>query len=255
MIVMKRIIVVAILIISPILASAQASGGQIKRNTPKQDRSPVKKVTNAIGYGYTGKENGHEYVDLGLSVKWATCNVGAKTPSGWGKYFAWGEIETKSDYSWNTYFDSKDSSGKTFHTYFWGAGGSGLQSISPNSGHDVAREKWGGMWRMPTKEELNELLSKCKWVFTKLNKIDGYKVTGPNGKSIFLPCSGSYSGTELNNQGSFGTYWSSSMSYHINHGQKWYKENAAAALNFYWRYNNTGDGCSRQEGCPVRPVF
>lgn len=249
--VMKKILYIVLLMIVPVLAMAQASGGQIKRNAPNQDRTPVKKVTNAIGYGYTGKENGHEYVDLGLSVKWATCNVGAKTPSGWGDYYAWGEIQTKSDYSWATYFDAKDSSGKDFYTYFLG----GLKSISPTSGHDVAREKWGGLWRMPTKDELNELLSKCKWVHTKLNKVEGYKITGPSGKSIFLPFAGSYIEKTLDQQGSFGVYWSSSMEYFYIDGSKYYSQDAAAALTFYWRHTNTGGACSRREGCPVRPVF
>lgn len=252
---MRRLLFTMVMLLVPFLMMAQASGGQIKRSTSKQNTNSSKKTNNPVSYGYTGKENGHEYVDLGLSVKWATCNVGAKAPSGWGDYYAWGETQTKSDYSWATYFDSKDSSGKDFYTYFWGANGTGLKSISPTSGHDVAREKWGGLWRMPTKDELNELLSKCKWVFTKLNKVDGYKITGPSGKSIFLPCSGSYYGTKLDQQGSFGTYWSSSMDYFMNNGSKWYSQDAAAALNFYWRHINTGGACSRREGCPVRPVF
>lgn len=235
----------ALLVFTPVFAIAQASGGQIKRNATKQNVTSAKRSMKSVGYGYTGKENGHEYVDLGLSVKWATCNVGAKTPSGWGDYYAWGETQTKSDYSWATYFDSKDSSGKDFYTYFLGANGTGLKSISPTSGYDIARERWGGLWRMPTKDELNELLSKCKWAFTKLNKVDGYKITGPSGKSIFLPCAGRCSGTEIKDQGAFGSYWSSSLSYNT----------AAASLNFYWRYNNTGGGNLRYEGCPIRPVF
>lgn len=250
---MKKTIYITLFILLPVYVLAQASGGQIKRNAQKQKTTSVKNVSKSVGYGYTGKENGHEYVDLGLSVKWATCNVGTKTPSGWGDYYAWGETQTKSDYSWATYFDSKDSSGNDFYTYTLGP--TGLKSISPTSGHDVARKKWGGLWRMPTKEELDELLSKCKWVFTKLNKVDGYKITGPSRKSIFLPCAGFYSGNILNCQGSWGTYWSSSMEYMIYNGKKEYSPDAAGALNFYWRHTNTGGASNRHKGCPVRPVF
>lgn len=239
---MKKIILLPILCIFSIVSFAQASGGQIKRNVQKQKTTSAKNVTKSVGYGYTGKENGHEYVDLGLSVKWATCNVGAKTPSGWGDYYAWGETQIKSDYSWTTYFDSKDQNGTEFYTYYIGARGS--DSISSTSGNDVAKVIWGGAWRMPTEEELKELLSKCNWKYTNLNKVNGYKITGPSGKSIFLPCAGSYSGTKLDHQGSFGTYWSSTLIFN----------DSAAALNFYWRYNNTGGGCSRCDGCPVRPV-
>jgi len=252
---MKKIIYIILFMMVPILAMAQASGGQIKRSTSKPNTNSSKKTNNPVSYGYTGKENGHEYVDLGLSVKWATCNVGAKAPSGWGDYYAWGETQTKSDYSWSTYFDSKDSSGNVFYTYTRGA--TGLKSISPTSGHDVAREMWGGLWRMPTKDELNELISKCKWIFTKLNKVEGCKIIGPSGKSIFLPCSGSYLGKELKFQGSFGIYLTSSMDYSINHGSKTYNEDAAAALIFVWGHTNIGGACksNRCEGCPVRPVF
>ena len=100
---------------------------------------------------------------------------------------------------------------------------------------------------MPTNDELEELLSKCKWVFTKLNKVDGYKITGPNGNSIFLPCAGRYSGTKIIHQGSFGSYWSSSLDP--------YDDTSAASLNFYWRYDDTGGGNLRFEGCPIRSVF
>lgn len=240
---MKKTIMISFLIgLCPLMALAQASGGQIKRNTTKQNRTHVKKVSNNFSHGYSGKENGHEYVDLGLSVKWATCNVGANSPSGWGNYYAWGETQIKSDYSWTTYFDSKDPNGNEFYTYYRGT--RGLDSITSTSGHDVARVVWGGTWRIPTEEELKELLSKCKWKYTKLNNVNGYKITGPSGNSIFLPCAGRYSGTNLYNQGSFGTYWSSTLSF----------DESAAALNFYWRSNNTGGGCSRRDGCPVRPV-
>ena len=87
------------------------------------------------------KENGHEWVDLGLSVKWATCNVGASRPEQYGNYYAWGETTTKSEYT-------RDNS-KTMYK--------NLGDISGNAQYDAARANWGGSWRMPRKAEFDEL--------------------------------------------------------------------------------------------------
>ena len=76
---------------------------------------------------------------------------------------------------------------------------------------DVAHVKWGGDWRMPTYDEWDELRDKCTWTWTKQNGVDGYKVTGPNGNSIFLPAAGWRTGTFLDASGSSGLYWSSSL--------------------------------------------
>ena len=78
--------------------------------------------------------------------------------------------------------------------------------------YDVARQKWGGSWRMPTEEEFDELLSKCTWTWMTYKGINGYKVTGPNGNSIFLPAAGGREGTSLYGQGSYGRYWSGMLS-------------------------------------------
>lgn len=227
------------------MSFAQASGGQIKRNVQKQNTTSAKNVTKSVGYGYTGKENGHEYVDLGLSVKWATCNVGAKTPSGWGDYYAWGETQIKSDYSWATYFDSKDSSGKVFYTYFGGANGTGLKTISPASGDDIARKKWGGKWRLPNKDELAELLIRCIWEEYVYSKKRGYKITGPNGKFIFLPFSGSYDGKSNNGQNYFGSYWSSTLS----------ETFTSNTIGLWLSKNSSFHSFDRYLGCSIRPVF
>lgn len=140
-----------------------------------------------------GTENGHKYVDLGLSVKWATCNVGASKPEEYGDYFAWGETKPKSEYSdWN-------------YSYYTDP------TILPLSA-DAARANWGGSWRMPTKAEIEELLSYCTWTSTSLNGVVGWEITsGSNGNRIFLPASGDYWGDTLYDAGSFGCYWSSSL--------------------------------------------
>lgn len=140
-----------------------------------------------------GTVNGHEYVDLGLSVKWATCNVGADSPEDYGDYFAWGETSTKSSYT-----------GDNSKTY-----GKQMSDIKGNSQYDAARANWGGTWRLPTKAELEELENKCTWTWTTQNGVNGCKVTGPNGNSIFLPVAGFREGTSLYYAGEIGYYWSS----------------------------------------------
>ncbi|MDE7456944.1 MAG: hypothetical protein K2M96_09615 [Prevotella sp.] len=156
----------------------------------------------------TGIINGHGWVDLGLSVKWATCNVGASSPSDYGDYYAWGEIRpNKSRYDWDNCFDCLDSEGNSWGVYKVG----GQKQISPTSGHDTARENWGGSWRMPTYAENEELCKKCKWRWTSRDGHNGYVVTGPNGNSIFLPAAGFRISTDLLGVGEGGFYWSGSL--------------------------------------------
>lgn len=144
-------------------------------------------------YQSSGTLNGHNYVDLGLSVKWADRNVGASSPSDYGSYFAWGETSTKSDYSHtNCVTDGKY-----------------LSDISGDSRYDAARANWGGSWRLPTTPECEELVDKCTWTWTTQGGHNGYEVTGPNGNSIFLPAAGLREGTSLSSAGETGDYWSS----------------------------------------------
>ena len=157
--------------------------------------------------------NGHEYVDLGLpsGTKWAACNVGATKPEEFGGYYAWGETEEKSNYSWSTYKwcnGSYDSLTKYCTSSSYGTVDN-KTVLDPQD--DVAHVKWGGSWRMPTLDEQEELLNKCTWSWTTQNGVNGYKVTGPNGNSIFLPAAGYRYGTEASYRGSYGYYWSSSL--------------------------------------------
>ncbi len=158
----------------------------------------------SIGKDGMGKHKGHECVDLGLpsGLKWATCNVGATTPEEYGDYFAWGEVEPKEYYDWSTY-EYYDGSNFTKYT------GSDKTVLDPED--DAATANWGGAWRMPTIAEQDELRNNCTWTLTTQNGVNGYKVTGPNGNSIFLPAAGfMYEGT-LGDAGSGGIYWSSSL--------------------------------------------
>ena len=162
------------------------------------------------------EENGHAYVDLGLSVKWATCNVGATTPEGYGDYFAWGETKRKGDYDWSTYkWCNGDEYSMTKYctsSYY----GTVDNKTTLELTDDAARVNWGGKWRMPTKAEYDELCntSNCTWTWTTQNGVNGYKVTSKkNGNSIFLPAVGSRgNGGILSDEGRDGYYWSSSLS-------------------------------------------
>ena len=157
------------------------------------------------------KKNGHEYVDLGLSVKWATCNVGASKPEEYGDYFAWGETEPKDYYDWSTYKWCRGIR-KTLTKYNTESScGTVDNETTLELSDDAARANWGGSWRMPTKAERDELREKCTWTLTTQNGVSGYKVTSKiNGNSIFLPAAG-FRDYSLYNAGSYGNYWSSSL--------------------------------------------
>ncbi len=193
--------------------------------------------------GSDGKHEGHEYVDLGLSVKWATCNVGANKPEDYGNYYAWGETSTKKPYD-------EDNC----PTY--GLSTSQLQSQgyidsegNLTSQYDAATANWGGSWRMPTDEEMQELTSyKCTWTWTTQNGVNGYKVVGPNGNSIFLPAAGSRFGSAIGYTGSHCYYWSSTPVVDGNYDQGAYRLNFGSDRQYM-------DNNYRYEGLSVRPVL
>ena len=154
----------------------------------------------------------YEAVDLGLSVKWATHNVGASKPEEYGGYYAWGETEVKENYTWETY-KWCNGSYDTMTKYCTNSNSGTVDNktvLDPED--DVAHVKWGGSWRMPTMAEQDELRTKCIWQWTTLNGVNGYKVTGPNGNSIFLPAAGYRSDSDVVLRGDFGSYWSDSLS-------------------------------------------
>lgn len=176
-----------------------------------------------------GKINGYEYVDLGLSVKWATCNVGAFFPSDYGDYYAWGEISTKKEYIGNN--------SVTYNKAFGDIGG------VPQ--YDVARADWGGSWRLPTESEFRELVEVCRWTWTIIDGVKGYHVVGPNGNAIFLPVAGYRYGASLGSAGAGGYYWSSTP----------HKSNTDGAYGLNFNSGNPGvDWYSRCGGRSVRPV-
>ena len=193
-----------------------------KPTTPAQQQpsKPAAKLRST-----TGKLNGYDWVDLGLSVKWATKNVGASSPSDYGDYFAWGETRPKSSYV------------------------DGQTRIATTSGHDTARENWGGTWRMPTKAEFEELCNdnNCKWTWTSQGGHWGYLVTSKiNGNSIFLPAAGCRRGTGRYNVGEYGYYRSSTLSLS--------NSNFARSLNINDLVYCTDESDFRSNGHSVRPV-
>ena len=144
-----------------------------------------------------------EAVDLGLSVKWATFNVGATSPEDYGDYFAWGETEPKETYSWATYKWGTSSNLTKYNTT------DGKTTLDLED--DAAKVLWGGYWRMPSKEEVDELTQQCTWIWTTHNNVNGYKVTGPNGNSIFLPAAGYKGAGPTYPAGEDGLYWTSTL--------------------------------------------
>ena len=190
--------------------------------------------------------NGHEYVDLGLSVKWAAMNVGANKVSEYGGHYAWGETGNKDDYTWSTY--KHGTSADDLSKYSYTDHGIALQAAD-----DAAHMNWGGAWRMPTGTEWEELCSKCNctWEWTSAEETPGYRVTskkaGYTDKSIFLPAAGYYRGCSVEGAGSSGYYWSSTRN----------KPFADRALCLYFipTFIGIGNNGFRNGGFTVRPVI
>ncbi len=174
--------------------------------------------TTKIDEVTTDTENGHAWIDLGLSVKWATCNVGATNPEEYGNYYAWGETETKktkSEYFWDTYkYGSEyDELTKYCTNSSYGKDGFTDGRTTLEAADDAATANWGAKWRMPTDAEWQELIDNCTWNWTKLNGVNGYEVKGSNGNTIFLPAAGYRRYDDyMDRAGGYGDYWSSSLS-------------------------------------------
>lgn len=143
------------------------------------------------------------YVDLGLSVKWANMNVGAVSEEGYGKYYAWGEIDEKEVYSWETYMYCKGNAVMTKYCET-------DSKVELEKEDDVARIELGNSYRIPSIEEWRELKEQCSWTWAQTkNGVNGYKVTGKNGNYIFLPIAGYRIKDKLYDVGDFSRYWSS----------------------------------------------
>ena len=177
-----------------------------------------------------------EAIDLGLpsGTLWASYNVGATKPEEFGGYYAWGETEIKDSYSWDNYLLCNGTAESCVN----------IGNDISGSQYDVATQKWGANWRMPTSNEFKELEEECDWTWTSVNGISGHQVTGPNGNAIFLPAVGSgFDGGE--GIGSTGFYWTSTL----------YDSSLAYYFTYYQdflMYTGKGD---RYQAHSIRPVM
>ena len=178
-------------------------------------------------------------VDLGLpsGTLWASYNIGATEPEGYGSYFSWGETEPKDWYSWGTYTHC-DGTKETCHDI-------GIE-ISGTE-YDVARVKWGEPWQMPTSEQINELVKNCQHEWTTHNGVNGTLVTGPNGNTIFLPAAGFMSGSTLYHPEEYGLYKSGTRCGEDDLAESWLLNADEKAFVRIGIWNSTGH--------TVRPVI
>ena len=176
---------------------------------------------------------GHKFVDLGLpsGLKWAAYNVGAESPEEYGDYFAWGEIQPKDAYT--------EENCSSLYLY--------AEDISGHMYLDAARANWGSPWRMPTEQEIIELVLNTNGMSTELNGVRGTMVTGRNGNSIFFPYAGKMIDTTLYDEGDFGYYYSSSLT----------KPITSDSGPYYYYVDDTQGTTSsvnRYPGFTIRPV-
>lgn len=197
----------------------------LKNNGDNQGGSDNQGVSTIVG----------EAIDLGLSVKWASCNIDATKPEEYGGFYAWGEVSQKETYNADTYVYAETE------TVYKELGNSicGTQ-------YDVAHMKWGGSWRMPTIDEFKELVNKCTWVSTTINGTKGTQVTGPNGNSIFFPAGGRKYGSNgrHRDEGEVGCYWSGTL----------YNGVYAMDLLIFGSTTDLNDSRNRANGMLIRPV-
>ena len=247
------------------LIAAVNSGNTSAAAALAQIIQKLEELKEKIGSGGGGGGGStEEYVDLGLpsGIKWAKRNLGASKPSDYGDYYAWGETTPKpkkAKYNWATYkwMQAGQSDWKHITKYtvadgqteaiWYDAGGNfiGDNKTTLIAGDDAATANLGSPWRMPTIDEIKELLDNCTWTWTTQDGKNGYQVDGPNGNSIFLPAAGYREGSGLRAAGRWGTYWLSSLS----------RTNSDRALNLSFdsgvHYLSNND---RFIGFTVRPV-
>lgn len=270
----KRFIYTALLAIIPVVTMAQASGGQIRRKPQQatvQHRSS-KPAQRKLAYNEAFLEDGKtvvtfettKAVDLGLpsGTVWAGWNVDANFPTEIGGFYAWGETSTKSYYYWDNYFDTKtykkENDGYvrvTFKEY----GGNNEKRSVIGTDRDVARVKWGSPWKMPSREQLEELVKICtihKVMIPTHPNGRFYLFTGPNGRSLLVPLTGEYFKSEIRDMWHSGyLFWSGELK-----PKQW---DTVSQIGFFGTYltNNTSMGpvvdsqAFRFMGYNVRAVY
>lgn len=231
------------------IAKGTATISAIADDNGKEAKCTVT-VNAKSGGGNSGTGNTPEAVDLGLSVKWASFNLGASKPEGYGDFYAWGETKTKDYYSWSNYSWCKGS--KTTLTKYNTDSSYGTvdNKTTLSAEDDAAHVKLGGDWRIPTKAEWKELYSECHWQWTTYNLVAGYLVSGPNGNSIFLPAAGAFEEDELYLRGEYMYYQSSSL--FVDEPTWAYQFKGKQDANNHAQYI---EGYSREIGVSIRPVY
>ena len=232
--------------LSQSLTAATATTVNLVFGTKQSDGS------RTFGYNASGTRVSHSdakepvpgAVDLGLSVKWASCNLGASKPEENGKYYAWADtrgytLSESHDFSWANTPYCKNGDYNSWDRYTSG-------NATLGSSDDAATVNLGGTWRMPTHADWQELNSQCTWEWTTYNGVNGYKVSASNGNSIFLPAAGYRDGTSSSSVGSFGYYWSCQVN-SGDVGSAWYLYFGSGG-----RYPDNNN--FRYDGFSVRPV-
>ena len=234
--------------------------GAYDRGDVNQDGSvSIADVTSLIDYLLSNEWPGssvpaYEYVDLGLpsGTLWATCNVGANAPEEYGDYFAWGEtVPNKENYSWTTtawvYYEGSSLRFSKYNTSEQYGEIDNKTELVPED--DAAYVNWGSEWRMPSADQVNELLTQCTWEWVDVNGVNYRKITGPNGNSIFLPAAGQRSGANTSSVGTNGNYWTRDL----------YATTTVNPMNAFKLYFSKTmkqrTSGSRNYGCSVRPVY
>lgn len=217
-------------------SGSSSSSQHNTQNNRKKETKPIVKVSE-----HDGIINGHGYVDLGLpsGTLWATCNLGANFPQDKGHYYAWGEIETKSDYNQENYEFNRQLLSDLISKNVIG------QNNQLTKSHDVASMRWGEDWEMPTESDFNELLSCCTWEWFNLKGQSGYLVRGKNNRTIFLPAAES----SRYDTHDCGLYWVTTY-----HNSK-YQLPDVKPLNFGEKYKCISEfGHGQWYGYSIRPI-
>ena len=249
----------SILVVLLLMLASFSAGVEYQRGDVNQDGNvSISDVTCLIDYLLTGTwpdepvtpPGNYEWVDLGLpsGTLWATCNVGASAPEEYGDYFAWSETVPKDEYTYENYkwwyFDenghryiSKYNTNNNFGPV------DNKTELEPED--DAARVNMGTSWRIPSLEQVAELVNVCAWQWTQRNGVNGYLVTGPNGNTMFLPAAGYVDGSSLEYAGTYGIYWSRSLYSYL--------PDRAFALYIDSQYTDSED-FSRYYGHAIRAV-
>lgn len=196
-----------------------------------------------------GVSNGHAWVDLGTGVKWAVANIGASTPGDPGAYYAWGELNTKNDYSWSSYRFGGSSSGITKYCSTPNDGMDGFTDMITKllDEDDIAHNEWGGGWRLPTSTELKAMISACTSSWTTRNGQEGMLFTSKTtGEEVFFPAAGFRTNAGFNGVGQSGRYWSSSLN----------ADGSTSAWGLYFDSSNSNTRSNKRvNGFTIRPVI